>query len=203
MFSALRSLAASKKLLTPCTYNSISRIARISSKAPVQNVPDSIIIPKPAFERPLVLPHEKKPNMMKVIERESLQRANHDGRADLFVRRAHKSKRMCPGDVVMVESINSMSKPASTSTFVGICIAISRRGIDTAFVLRNTIMKVGVEMRFPAYSPMVKSIKILQKGEGFRRAKLFYLRNLPGKAYDAKSFKKALSPSTGQKKSKK
>ncbi|KAJ1673344.1 hypothetical protein EV182_005419 [Spiromyces aspiralis] len=154
------------------------------------SVPKSVIVPKPEFQEPLVLPHEKRPNIMKVVEREALQRANHDGRVKLFRRRASPSERLCPGDVVLVESINSMSKPASTSTFVGVCIAINRRGIDTSFTLRNVLMKVGVEMRFAAYSPMVKRIQILQKGKGFRRAKLYYLRDQPGKVFQLKTLKK-------------
>ncbi|CAG8450169.1 1455_t:CDS:1 [Cetraspora pellucida] len=86
------------------------------------------------------------------------------------------------GDVVMVESYINKGSDA-VSAFAGVCISIRRQGIDTNLTLRNIILKVGVEQRFSIYSPMIKNIKILQRGEGFRRAKLFYLREQPGKAF--------------------
>ncbi|KAJ1834156.1 hypothetical protein LPJ63_002180 [Coemansia sp. RSA 2711] len=146
------------------------------------------IVPQVQFETPLTKPEEKRPNVMKVIEREAMARANVDGRGALFVRRAAPKDRLCAGDVVMVETLNSMSD-TSVSTFSGVCIAIYRRGIDTSFILRNIVQKVGVEMRFMAYSPLVKNIKILQKAKRFNRAKLFYLRENPGKTFRLKALK--------------
>ncbi|KAJ2023100.1 hypothetical protein IWW57_004257 [Coemansia sp. S610] len=150
-----------------------------------------VIVPQPQFDKPLVLPVEKRPNVMKVIERESISRANTDGRSDLFIRRAAPRDRLCAGDIVTVETKNSMAEGAATSSFTGVCIAIYRRGIDTSFILRNLVQKVGVEMRFLAYSPLVKRIDIVHKGVGFRRAKLFYLRENPGKTFQLKLLRKA------------
>ncbi|KAJ1729810.1 hypothetical protein LPJ61_003338 [Coemansia biformis] len=83
-----------------------------------------------------------------------------------------------------------MSDPSATTTFGGVCIAIYRRGIDTSFILRNLVQNVGVEMRFMAYSPLVKHIEVTQKARRVRRAKLFYLRNRPGKAFQGKALRK-------------
>ncbi|KAJ2719579.1 hypothetical protein GGI07_005135 [Coemansia sp. Benny D115] len=151
---------------------------------------DTFIVPQPQYGQPMVRPEEKKPNVMKVIEREALARADVDGRSKLFVRRAAPKSRLCAGDVVSVETQNNMSDPSSKSIFTGVCIAIYRRGIDTSFILRNVVQRVGVEMRFMAYSPLVKKIEILHKGSGYRRAKLFYLRESPGKAFQIKALKK-------------
>ncbi|KAJ2003508.1 hypothetical protein GGI02_004531 [Coemansia sp. RSA 2322] len=148
------------------------------------------IVSQPQFDQPMVLAVEKRPNVMKVVEREAISRANVDGRADLFVRRAAPKDRLCAGDVVCVETLNSISEGALSSTFTGVCIAIYRRGIDTSFILRNVVQRVGVEMRFMAYSPLVKRIEIVHKGTGYRRAKLFYLRENPGKAFQLKLLKK-------------
>lgn len=89
-----------------------------------------------------------------------------------------------PGSIVMVESYLNSTKTSST-TFSGVLIAVRRAGIATTFVLRTIAHKLGVEMRFHAYSPMIKEIKVLQRADTTkrqpgltrsRRAKLYYLR---------------------------
>ncbi|KAJ1990977.1 hypothetical protein GGI25_003830 [Coemansia spiralis] len=154
-----------------------------------QHQDQSYIVLQPQFDKPMTKPEEKRPNVMKIIAREALARADTDNRSKLFVRRAAPRDRMCAGDVVFVETKNSTSDSGTTS-FTGVCIAIYRRGVDTSFILRNVVQKVGVEMRYMAYSPLVKRIEILQKGVGFRRAKLFYLRDNPGKTFQLKALKK-------------
>ena len=67
-------------------------------------------------------------------------------------------------------------------TFEGVVIAISSgSGIDKTFTIRKISNGVGVERIFPYHSPNLESIKVVKKGK-VRRAKLFYLRNLKGKA---------------------
>ncbi|KAJ1663038.1 hypothetical protein IW140_005781 [Coemansia sp. RSA 1813] len=172
-----------------------------TSSAIQQEQQQSYIVPQPQFDQPLTKPEEKRPNVMKVIERESIARADIDGRTKLFVRRAPPKNRMCAGDVVVVESRNSMGESSGSTSFTGVCIAIYRRGIDTSFILRNVVQKIGVEIRFMAYSPLVKRIEIVQKGAGFRRAKLFYLRENPGKTFHLKALRKmAQSAATTTKK---
>ncbi len=67
-------------------------------------------------------------------------------------------------------------------TFEGVVIAISSgSGINKTFTIRKISNGVGVERIFPYHSPNLESIKVVKKGK-VRRAKLFYLRNLKGKA---------------------
>ncbi|KAI9472760.1 translation protein SH3-like domain-containing protein [Coemansia mojavensis] len=188
----LRSGILSQRITGICTalkqHNMLA--ARSFSHSALAKDSQPFIVPKMQFEKPLVKPEEKRPNVMKVIEREALARADVDGRAKLFIRRAPPKERLCAGDVVFVETINSTSDPSATTTFSGVCIAIYRRGIDTSFILRNIVNKVGVEMRFMAYSPLVKRIEIMQKTTRVRRAKLFYLRENPGRTFQLKALKK-------------
>lgn len=119
---------------------------------------------------------------MQLVDSQLVAEANKDGRRELFSR--HNPDGVRPGSVVLVETYNEPGEK-TTSTFMGICVAIRRKGIDTSFTLRNIIMRVGVEQRFSLYSPLLKSIKVLQKPSELRvnRAKLYYLRDQPGKAF--------------------
>lgn len=66
--------------------------------------------------------------------------------------------------------------------FEGVVIAISSGGgLDKTFTVRKISNGVGVERIFPLNSPNIDSIKVLKKGK-VRRAKLYYLRELKGKA---------------------
>ena len=66
--------------------------------------------------------------------------------------------------------------------FEGVVIAISSGGgLDKTFTIRKISNGVGVERIFPLNSPNIESIKIVKKGR-VRRAKLYYLRELKGKA---------------------
>ncbi|OMJ20372.1 50S ribosomal protein L19 [Smittium culicis] len=159
----------------------------------------SVIIPKPEFPVPLRHPKEKKISIMNTIKRESLNRLDQDNRSLLFKRRAPVAQRMSPGDAVLVESSNNLTNPEFTTQFIGIVIAINRRGLDTSFTLRNVILKVGVEMKFKAFSPLVRKITVLRKGRGFRRAKLYYLRDRAGSIIKAKAAKKLSEAYNSQK----
>ncbi|KAJ9109025.1 hypothetical protein QFC21_000351 [Naganishia friedmannii] len=106
-------------------------------------------------------------------------------RRTLFSRR--HPNRLKPGSVVSVVSYNSPAK-THTSTFSGVLMGIRRRGVDTAFTLRNIVNKTGVEMSFKICSPMVKDIQVVKavkKGKNVGalrdpgRAKVNYLRDRP------------------------
>lgn len=103
----------------------------------------------------------------------------------LFSRR--HPNRIKPGSVLSVVSYNNASR-THTSTFSGVLMGIRRRGVDTAFTLRNIVNKTGVEMQFKVCSPMVKDIQVIKralKGRNVgglrdpRRAKVNYLRERP------------------------
>ncbi|KAE8218076.1 hypothetical protein CF319_g7973 [Tilletia indica] len=90
-----------------------------------------------------------------------------------------------PGSVLTIETWTSTAQRGSTS-FSGVLIAIRRRGLATSLVLRTLVAnKLGVEMRFSLYSPLIKQIKVVARAEASkrqqglrrtRRAKLYYLR---------------------------
>ncbi|KAI1924694.1 hypothetical protein LOZ64_000571 [Ophidiomyces ophidiicola] len=65
----------------------------------------------------------------------------------------------------------------SGDPFAGVCLNIRRRGIDTAFLLRNKLTTVGCEMWVKLYSPQVNSVEIVQRTEKRKkRARLTYMR---------------------------
>lgn len=65
--------------------------------------------------------------------------------------------------------------------FKGVVIAKANRGIDSSFVVRKISHGIGVEKKFKLFSPMIKSIEYEKSGI-VKRAKLYYLRKLKGKA---------------------
>lgn len=65
--------------------------------------------------------------------------------------------------------------------YEGVVIAKRNRGLTSSFVVRKISHGEGVERRFLTYSPIVAKIDVVKRGI-VRRAKLFYLRNLSGKA---------------------
>jgi large subunit ribosomal protein L19 len=65
--------------------------------------------------------------------------------------------------------------------FEGVCIARRGSGVSASFTVRKISNGVGVERIFPCHSPMIAEIAVVRRGR-VRRAKLFYLRSLSGKA---------------------
>ena len=65
--------------------------------------------------------------------------------------------------------------------FEGVCIARKNNGINSAFTVRKISYGEGVERVFPLYSPRIEEIEVVRRG-AVRRAKLYYLRALRGKA---------------------
>src|SRR4051795_7171991 len=65
--------------------------------------------------------------------------------------------------------------------FQGICIRLQGSGIGRTFTVRKVSFGVGVERTFPLHTPIIDKIEVVTRGD-VRRAKLYYLRNLRGKA---------------------
>ena len=86
------------------------------------------------------------------------------------------------GDTVNVGVRVVEGSKSRIQNFEGVVIAISSGGgLDKTFTVRKISNGVGVERIFPLNSPNIDSIKVLKKGK-VRRAKLYYLRELKGKA---------------------
>ncbi len=86
-----------------------------------------------------------------------------------------------PGDTVVVNIWVREGDRQRLQAFEGVVIARRNRGLNSAFTVRKISHGTGVERVFQTYSPLIESIKVKRKGR-VRRAKLFYLRNLEGKA---------------------
>ncbi len=86
-----------------------------------------------------------------------------------------------PGDTVVVNVWVREGSRQRVQAFEGVVIAKRNRGVDSAFTVRKTSHGTGVERVFQTYSPLIESIKVKRRGK-VRRAKLFYLRDLEGKA---------------------
>lgn len=85
------------------------------------------------------------------------------------------------GDTVRVNVKIVEGSNERIQAFEGVCIAKKDRGIDTSFTVRKLSHGEGVERIFPLYSPRVDAVEVIRKGD-VRRAKLYYLRGLTGKA---------------------
>ncbi len=73
--------------------------------------------------------------------------------------------------------------------FEGVVIAMRNGGIRETFTVRRVSYGIGVERTFPMHSPRVDHVEIIRSGK-VRRAKLYYLRNLQGKAAKLKEIKR-------------
>ena len=82
---------------------------------------------------------------------------------------------------VQVKITDSAGKTERVQAFEGLCIAVKRRGIGSSFTVRKISHGEGVERVFPLYSPRVEGVEIVRRGV-VRRAKLYYMRKLTGKA---------------------
>lgn len=86
-----------------------------------------------------------------------------------------------PGDTVLVQVKVKEGARERLQAFEGVVIAKRNRGLNSAFTVRKISHNVGVERVFQTYSPVVDSITVKRRGD-VRRAKLYYLRNLAGRA---------------------
>lgn len=86
-----------------------------------------------------------------------------------------------PGDTVRVQVRVTEGTRTRVQAYEGVCIARSGAGLNENFTVRKISYGEGVERVFPVYSPIVEGVEVVRRGK-VRRAKLYYLRGLTGKA---------------------
>ena len=86
-----------------------------------------------------------------------------------------------PGDTVRVHVRIKEGNKERLQAFEGVCIARKHGGVRETITVRKTSFGVGVERIFPLHATIVDHIDVVRYGK-VRRAKLYYLRNLRGKA---------------------
>ena len=86
-----------------------------------------------------------------------------------------------PGDTVVVQVRVKEGNRERLQAFEGVVIAKRNRGLNSAFTVRKISSGVGVERTFQTYSPQIDSLAVKRRGD-VRKAKLYYLRDLSGKA---------------------
>lgn len=89
--------------------------------------------------------------------------------------------RFSPGDSVRVHVKVVVGARERTQVFEGIVIKRQGGGLRETFTVRRVTYGVGVERTFPLHSPKIEKLEVMRHGD-VRRAKLYYLRKLTGKA---------------------
>ncbi len=110
-------------------------------------------------------------NLLQKLEQENIEKLASGKRLDNFA----------PGDTVRVNVKIVEGNTERVQAFEGICIGKKNRGLHSSFTVRKISHGEGVERVFPLYSPRLESVECLRRGD-VRRAKLYYLRGLTGKA---------------------
>jgi large subunit ribosomal protein L19 len=99
-----------------------------------------------------------------------------------------------PGDTVAVQVKVKEGDRVRVQSFEGVVIAKRNRGLNSAFTVRKISHGVSVERVFQTYSPIIDAIELKRRGE-VRRAKLYYMRKLRGKAA---RIREKLTPKNGK-----
>jgi large subunit ribosomal protein L19 len=86
-----------------------------------------------------------------------------------------------PGDTVVVQVKVVEGDRERVQAYEGVVIAKSNRGLNSSFTVRKISHGEGVERVFQTYSPAISDVAVKRRGS-VRRAKLYYLRDLSGKA---------------------
>jgi large subunit ribosomal protein L19 len=85
------------------------------------------------------------------------------------------------GDTLKVHVRVVEGNRSRVQVFQGVCIRLQGSGVGRTFTVRKVSFGVGVERTFPLHTPVIDKIEVVTRGD-VRRAKLYYLRNLRGKA---------------------
>ena len=102
-----------------------------------------------------------------------------------------------PGDTVRVSVKVIEGEKERLQAFEGVVIRRRREGAGASFTVRRISYGVGVERTFPVHSPRIDKIQVMKRAS-VRRAKLYYLRELAGKAARLKEKRLAQVPASGE-----
>ena len=94
------------------------------------------------------------------------------------------------GDTLKVHVKVVEGNRSRVQIFQGVCIRVQGSGIGRTFTVRKVSFGVGVERTFPLHTPIIDKVEVVTRGD-VRRAKLYYLRNLRGKAAKIKEKREA------------
>lgn len=98
-----------------------------------------------------------------------------------FMKSAKALPAFQPGDTIIVQVKVKEGERVRLQSFEGVVIAKRNRGYNSAFTVRKISHGVGVERVFQSYSPTIDSIEVKRRGD-IRRSKLYYMRELSGRA---------------------
>jgi large subunit ribosomal protein L19 len=104
---------------------------------------------------------------------------------------------LAPGYTVRVHFKIVEGDKARIQVFQGVVIKVRGGGINSTFTVRRVASGVGVERTFPLYSPLVEKVEVTRGGK-VRRARLFYLRGLSGRAARIKEKRVELEKEFGE-----
>jgi large subunit ribosomal protein L19 len=93
-----------------------------------------------------------------------------------------------PGDTVKVHVKVVEGNKTRVQIFQGVVIGRAGDGVRETFAVRKVSYGVGVERTFPLHTPIIDKVEVVSRGD-VRRAKLYYLRNLRGKAAKIKELR--------------
>ena len=110
-------------------------------------------------------------NLIETLEREAIDALTKDKKLPEFR----------PGDTLRVGVKVIEGDRTRVQAFEGVCIARSNKGVGSSFTVRKISFGEGVERVFPLYSPIIDKIEVIRTAK-VRRAKLYFLRELKGKA---------------------
>ncbi|KAJ5912788.1 Ribosomal protein L19 [Penicillium tannophilum] len=140
------------------------------SQLPVRMQPQNATKPVKVYPAPASTSKACKDPVAKITESQLAVLDPKGERKALFDYRRN-TRSVKPGDIVRVTFKNG-------DPFNGVVLSIKLRGIDTSFLVRNELTRVGVEMSIKVFSPNVQSVEIVQRAERKpRRARLYYMRS--------------------------
>ncbi|KAF3009686.1 hypothetical protein E8E13_008472 [Curvularia kusanoi] len=144
----------------------VAKAKKSGENKKTRNKAHGLTLPRPAPPIKKTCPHP-----VSTVTSASLAALDPTGaRTRLFDRNNPESAKL--GDILLV-------RQRTGDPFAGVCINIRRRGVDTAILLRGQLTRVGVEMWYKIYSPLVEGIEVVQRAaKRARRARLTYMRDV-------------------------